>query len=100
MRRVLCVHGVGQQHKGEDVLRMEWVPALRDGIRRARANAVAESLAEAEVGCAFYGDVLRQRGRRLALGVPRLSADDVTWFGRELLMAWWQGAAEVDRGVV
>jgi hypothetical protein len=30
---VLCVHGIGQQHKGEETLRGEWAAALRDGIR-------------------------------------------------------------------
>jgi len=99
VRRVVCVHGIGQQHKGEDLLRTEWVPALRDGIRRAGADAVGGSLGDAEVGCAFYGDVFRPPGRRLAIGDPRLSADDLTVFERELLMAWWRGAAEADRGV-
>ena len=100
MRRVVCVHGIGHQHRGEDVLRAEWVPALRDGIRRAGAVDVAGSLGDGEVGCAFYGDVFRPPGRRLGVGDPRLSADDLTEFERELLMAWWQGAAEADRGVV
>ena len=33
--RVVCVHGVGQQLKGEDSLAGEWALALRDGMRRA-----------------------------------------------------------------
>jgi hypothetical protein len=100
VRRVVCVHGIGQQHKGENMLLAEWVPALRDGMRRAGASTVVESLADAEVGCAFYGDVFRPPGRRLGVGDPRMSADDLTGFERELLMAWWQSTAEVDQGVV
>ena len=46
MAWVVCVHGVGQQLKGEDVLAGEWVPALRDGMRRADAGkAVLPELA-------------------------------------------------------
>jgi hypothetical protein len=68
VRRMVCVHGIGQQHKGEDVLRAEWVPAVRDGIRRAGAGSVAGSLDDDEVACAFYGDVFRRPGRRLGDG--------------------------------
>ena len=35
MARVLCIHGVGQQLKGEDSLAGEWARALRDGMRRS-----------------------------------------------------------------
>ena len=38
MARVVCVHGIGQQHKGEEMLRGEWAVALRDGIRRSDAS--------------------------------------------------------------
>jgi|HubBroStandDraft_2_1064218.scaffolds.fasta_scaffold67135_2 hypothetical protein len=100
MGRVVCVHGIGQQHKGMDVLGAEWVPALRDGMRLAGAGEVAGSLAGGDVGFAFYGDLFRPAGRRLDVGDPWLTADDVTDLERELLAAWWQGAAEADAGVI
>lgn len=100
MRRVVCVHGVGQQRKGEDVLAAEWVPALRDGLRRAAAAATVGLLDGGDVGFAFYGDVFRPAGRRLAVDDAWLSADDLNEFERELLLAWWKGAAEADRGVI
>jgi hypothetical protein len=35
MAKVVGVHGVGQQFKGEETLRMEWLPALKDGLAQA-----------------------------------------------------------------
>ena len=97
--RVVCVHGVGQQLKGEDVLAGEWVAALRDGMRRARASAAILPTAD-DVGCAFYGDVFRSSGRALSVGDAWLTADDLVDFERELLTCWWQGAASNDPRVI
>ena len=99
MARVLCVHGVGQQGKGEDTLRAEWALALRDGMRRAGCGQAALPGAE-EIRCVFYGDLFRPAGQRLGVGDPWLTAADATEFDRELLMAWWRGAADSDRGVI
>ena len=63
MPRVVCVHGVGQQLKGEDLLAEEWVAALRDGMRRAGA-ALTVLPAASEVEFAFYGDIFRPMGDR------------------------------------
>jgi hypothetical protein len=96
---VVCVHGVGQQVKGEDVLAGEWVAALRDGMRRAGAgDAVLPGAGD--VGFAFYGDVFRPAGRALAVGDAWLAADELDELERGLLAAWWQGAAEVDPEVI
>ena len=99
MARVVCVHGVGQQLKGEDSLTGGWALALRDGMRRA--GCAEAGLPEAsEVQCVFYGDVFRPAGRRLAVGDPWLTAADATEFDQELLAAWWRGAADSDPRVV
>lgn len=76
----------------------EWVPALRDGMRRA---GVGEAVlpGAGDVGFAFYGDVFRPTGRGLAVGDAWLTADDLDEYERSLLAAWWQGAAEADPGV-
>jgi hypothetical protein len=37
---VVCVHGVGQQVKGERSLMKDWYPALIDGLTRAREPPV------------------------------------------------------------
>jgi len=97
--RVVCVHGVGQQLKGEDSLAGEWVLALRDGMRRAGC-AEAWLPGPGEIGCVFYGDVFRPAGLRLAVGDPWLTSADATEFDQELLAAWWWGAAECDLRVV
>jgi pimeloyl-ACP methyl ester carboxylesterase len=99
MARVACVHGIGQQRKGEEVLRAEWAPALRDGIRRSD-TAVASVLRDEDIRCVFYGDLFRAPGRLLDPADPWLTTADVTEFDRELLVAWWRAAAESDRRVV
>jgi pimeloyl-ACP methyl ester carboxylesterase len=99
MARVVCVHGIGQQLRGEDSLAEEWKPALRDGLRRA--GCPEEQLpADGEVRCAFYGDVFRPAGRQLGVGDPWLTPADATDFDQELLMAWWREAAESDPRVI
>ncbi|WP_176740994.1 hypothetical protein [Streptomyces agglomeratus] len=98
MARVVGVHGIGKQLLGEDSLLKEWRPALTDGLRRAGSAGV---LAEADVAMAFYGDLFRPAGEFLAVGDPPYSAADVEeGFERELLLAWWQAAAESDPAVV
>jgi len=99
MARVLCVHGVGQQLKGEDSLTGEWALALRDGMRRSGC-AGSRLPAAGEIGCPFYGDLFRPAGRRLGVGDPWLTAADATDFDQELLAAWWRAAAESDPGVI
>lgn len=99
MARVVCLHGVGQQLKGEDSLAGEWALALRDGMRRSGCPE-ARLPGAGEIRCVFYGDVFRPAGRRLAVGDPWLTAADATEFDQELLAAWWRGAAEYDPRVV
>ncbi len=94
MPRVICVHGVGKQQAGEATLLQEWLPALRDGLARA---GIAATLDESDVAMAFYGDLFLPSGQLLA-------ADDqfFSWFDvqpgweTELLMRWWEHAAEVE----
>ena len=99
MTLVVCVHGVGQQLKGEDSLAGEWALALRDGMRRADC-AETRLPGITEIRCVFYGDVFRPAGQRLAVGDPWLTAGDAAQFDQELLMAWWQGAAKFDPRVI
>jgi hypothetical protein len=96
---VLCVHGIGQQGKGEDALRGEWAPRIRDGMRRAGC-AEADLPADEDIGCTFYGDLFRPAGRLLGVGDPWLRAADTTDFDQELLTAWWREAAESDPAVI
>lgn len=82
---------------GEDTLLKDWLPALRDGMRRAGGRPLDTS----EMAVGFYGDLFRPSGQLLAVGDPLYTAADVQdGFEQELLLAWWQAASEVDERVV
>ena len=81
MARVVCVHGVGQQREAAETLHGVWAPAVCGGVGLADGR-----LAEAEVRCAFYGDLFRPPGRQLAVGDPLIRAEDLNQFERELLV--------------
>jgi len=102
MTRVLCVHGIAKQLKGEETLLAEWTPALRDGLRRAGApgSAALAELVPGDISCAFYGDVFRGSGRQLAVGDPYLTIEDATADDAALLLQWWRAAAECDPSVI
>jgi hypothetical protein len=92
MTRVVLVHGIAQEIKGEESLLGEWYPALRDGLARAGAAPVDR----AEVSMAFWGHVFRPAGYR-ALGLPLLDAFDVEHgLEEELLLGWWEAAAAAE----
>jgi hypothetical protein len=94
---VVGAHGVGKQFMGEDSLLKDWLPSIRDGLRRAGGP----SLDAGAVAMAFYGDLFRPPGESLAVGDPLYTAADVEeGFEQDLLFAWWQAAAEVDERVV
>ncbi|MEV7413204.1 lipase family protein [Streptomyces althioticus] len=98
MAHVVGVHGIGKQLLGEETLRQEWLPAVNDGLKRADAPL---RLSESDFSMAFYGDLYRAAGEYLAVGDPHFTAQDVEQgFEQELLMLWWQAAAETDPGVV
>lgn len=95
MARVVCVHGVGNQLKGEHTLLKDWWPALLDGLARAGSDAAA-----GEGAMAFYGDLFRPPGETLAVGDPVFGAKDVApGWEEEQLLAWWRAAAEADPAV-
>lgn len=98
MARVVAVHGIGKQTLGEETLRQEWLPALNDGLARA---GCADRLTEFDVAVAFYGDLFRHTGEFLAAGDPPYTAADVEeGFEQDLLLAWWEAAADSDPAVV
>ncbi len=95
MATVICIHGIGQQLKGEEILRSEWLPALKDGLNRA-GKALPD---EATVAFAFYGDLFRLHDAK-AIGNPPLNASDISDPNEQaLLMHWWESAALLDPNV-
>jgi hypothetical protein len=92
MAKIVAVHGIAQQVKGGETLATTWLPALRDGLKRAGARRVNNE----EFVCAFYGDLFRKKGTKAA-SVPPLTSKDVTSdTEKELLALWWKEAARVD----
>jgi len=91
MAKIVAVHGVGQQLKGENSLRAEWLPALRDGLSRIGAELPNDG----DFVCPFYGDLFRKQGKKA--GDPLYDASDLSedW-EIELLEQWWREAATVD----
>jgi hypothetical protein len=55
MPKILAVHGVGQQFKGDAIIHREWWPALLSGLHLA-GSKFSESN---EFVCAFYGHLFR-----------------------------------------
>ncbi|MFF7066903.1 hypothetical protein [Streptomyces pseudovenezuelae] len=94
MTRLVLVHGIAQQHKGPRTLLADWYPGLTDGVILAGA-----ALEERDVTMAFYGDLFRPVGHR-GLGEPELDASDVDeGLERDLLLAWWRAAAQMESRV-
>lgn len=92
---IVCVHGIGQQVKGEDSILSDWIPALRDGIRHANEDPPAAD----RIRMAFYGDLFRKKGSK-SFGIPPYNENDVAneW-EKQLLEAWWIGGACMDKSV-
>lgn len=95
MPRIVAVHGVGQQLRGEEVLGSSWRPSLRDGLRRAGVSEGDLPL-DPDIAIAFYGDLFRGRGAKSS-GDPQYEAADVgKGWETEMLEAWWHAAATTD----
>jgi pimeloyl-ACP methyl ester carboxylesterase len=95
MARIVGIHGIAHQVRGPEVLRTTWAPALRDGV----ALSGAEPPDEADLQIAFYGDLFRAKGAKAVGGPQHMAADVEEGFERELLEAWWAGAAATDDAV-
>jgi pimeloyl-ACP methyl ester carboxylesterase len=95
VRRVVCVHGVGQQHEVTSTLHQQWASALCGGVQLAGGQ-----LAQDEVCCVAYGDLFRPRGRPLTVGDSLIRAESLDTYERELLALWWTHAAQCDPEVI
>jgi hypothetical protein len=62
MARIVAVHGIAQQFRGEHTLAAEWLPALRDGLNRAGAKLERDD----DLAMVFYGDLFRPHGKALS----------------------------------
>ncbi|WP_371618600.1 hypothetical protein [Streptomyces sp. NBC_00454] len=95
MTRVVLVHGIAQQLKGPESIAEAWLPSLNDGL----ALSGSGTLPRHDVSVAFYGDLFRRPGHR-GLGEPPLDASDVEpGLENDLLLSWWQAAADAEARV-
>ncbi len=94
MAKIIGVHGIGHQFKGEHTTASEWLPALNDGLARAGHLPLGDK----DFECAFYGDLFRPAGKGAM--DPLYDASDVAdpW-EQSLLELWWREAACVDEAV-
>jgi hypothetical protein len=90
LAKILAVHGIGNQYRGENQIRADLLPALNDGLARAGRRLNEES----DFTCAFYGDLFRPSGKALEEFFAASDIDD-EW-EKQLLAAWWEEAARVD----
>jgi hypothetical protein len=90
MAKIVAVHGIGQQFKGEATIHREWWPALVDGLNRVKAKPDGPE----DLDCAFYGNLFRKPGALAFTG--SYTAQDVGPEEAELLDQLWAAAAEAE----
>jgi hypothetical protein len=88
MARVVAVHGIGQQFKGDAIIAREWLPAIQSGLHLAGGDLQA-----ADLSCPFYGHLFHPSA---ALGPAHVDPDSLADEERELLKMWWEEAAKAD----
>lgn len=95
MPKVVAIHGVGQEYRGEAELKSEWLPAIKDGLTRSGKTLDSDN----DIHCAFYGDLFRSTGKSALM--PPLDASNITeeW-EEQMLEAWWREAARTDANVL
>jgi hypothetical protein len=95
LARLVAVHGIAQERKGENTISQEWTPAILDGLNRVQYHGVTPSVA-----IAFYGDLFRPVGTMAncdpSHGPQHLTEPDE----QELIVRWWSAAAQIDSQVM
>jgi len=90
MAKIVAIHGIGQQFKGETTIHREWWPALVDGLNRVKAELDGPE----DLDCAFYGNLFRRPGTLAFTG--SYTAQDVGPEEAELLDNLWAAAAKAE----
>jgi hypothetical protein len=83
---ILCVHGIGQQLKGPEIVANEWRAAMRDGMRLAGAKS-EELPGNEDIGVTFYGDLFREEAMKGG-DPPFQFADIGEGFEADLVRSW------------
>ena len=90
MAKIVAIHGIGQQFKGEATIHREWWPALVDGLNRVNVELDGPE----DLDCAFYGNLFRKPGTLAFTGSN--TAQDVGPEEAELLDKLWAAAAKAE----
>jgi hypothetical protein len=83
---ILCVHGIGQQLKGPEIVANEWRAAMRDGMRLAGAKS-EELPRNEDIGVTFYGDLFREEDMK-GRDPPFQLVDIGEGFETDLVRSW------------
>ena len=96
MARIVGIHGIAQQFRGEYQLGDVWFDGIRDGLVAAGYPKTAEALVPGDVRVAFFGDLFRPPGT-MAAGWPPYSAANVKpGLERDLLAVFYDAAVAKD----
>jgi len=94
MAKIVAIHGVGQQFKGDAVIHREWWPAFLSGLHLSGCVPVNEG----DFDCPFYGHLFRRLGT-LSLS-EQWQAKDLEEDEVALLQVIWSATAEAEPDVV
>jgi len=94
MAKVVAVHGIGQQFKGDAIIYREWWPAFLSGLHLAGQDLSDER----EFVCPFYGHCFRRPGTLST--TDRFQANDVHWEEAAWLDLLWDAAVVAESDVV
>jgi hypothetical protein len=89
MSKVVAVHGIGQQFKGDAIIAQGWLPAIQSGLHLVGGNLTADDLC-----CPFYGHLFHPKATLAA--DSRVTPESLSDEERDILRMWWEKAAEVD----
>jgi len=88
MAKIVAVHGIGQQFKGDEIIHREWWPAFVSGLHLAGRDLADER----EFVCPFYGHCFRRAGT-LSTG-DHFQVEDVHEEESAWLDLLWDAAVE------
>jgi hypothetical protein len=96
MPKIVGIHGIAQQYKGENELRAEWLPALKDGLTVAGRSDAADAIGDGELRVSFFGNLFRPRAPMGAEFPPSTAADLTSGEEIELLTELYDEAVALE----
>lgn len=92
MSKIVGVHGINQEYRGENTINRDWLPALKDGLNRAGVTLESDN----DLSCAFYGHLFRE-GKK-GSSIPDYDDTDIdSDWEEDLLLQWAQEVIAVEK---